>query len=114
MDRERYEWCPKAKGIIMSMLAKDSHPRAYIFLLCNEKVRPIVVRGTTRTKRDENDEKYNLHQQNGIKRYLSKQQGLIRQTQFQRLTTMEQSKRYLSKQQGLTRQTPLQGMITVL
>ena len=61
MDHERYKWCPKEEGgIIMIMLAKDSHPRAYIFSLCNEKVRAIVVRGTTRTKREISDEKYNL------------------------------------------------------
>ena len=45
MNSERYEWCPKAEeGIIRSMLAKDSHPHAYVFSLCNEKVRAIVVR----------------------------------------------------------------------
>ena len=67
MDRERYEWCPKAEeGIIRSMLTKDSHPRAYIFPLCNEKFRAFVVLGTTRTKEKiESDEKYNLHQHNG-------------------------------------------------
>ena len=50
MDRERYEWCPKAEGkIIRIMLAKGSHPRAYVFSLCNEKVRAFVVRGTRKT-----------------------------------------------------------------
>ena len=43
VDRERYEWCPKVEGMIRSMLAKDSHPRGYVFSLCNEKIRAIVV-----------------------------------------------------------------------
>ena len=50
MVHERYAWNPKADGIIRNMLAKDSHPRAYVFLSCNEKVIAFVVRGTTRTK----------------------------------------------------------------
>ena len=49
------------------MFAKDLHPRAYVFSLCNEKIRVIIVRGTTRTKREISEEKYNLYQQNGIK-----------------------------------------------
>lgn len=66
MDRERYGWFPKAEdGIIRSMLAKDSHPYAYVFLLCNEKVRAIIVRGTTKIEKEiEGDGKYNLYQQN--------------------------------------------------
>ena len=53
MDHERYEWCPKAEGgIIRSMLAKDSHPRAYVFSLCNEKIRAIVVRNYENRERD--------------------------------------------------------------
>ena len=44
MISERYEPCPKAKeGIIRSMLTKDSHPRAYVFSSCNQKIRAIVV-----------------------------------------------------------------------
>jgi hypothetical protein len=47
MNCERYGWCPKAEGIIRSMLAKDSHPHAYVFSLCNEKIRAIVVEPIT-------------------------------------------------------------------
>ena len=67
MNCERYGWCPKAEGIIRSMLAKDSHPHAYVFSLGNEKVREIVVRRTTEIKKEiESDERYNSYQQNGV------------------------------------------------
>ena len=41
---------PMVGVIIINVFAKDLHPRAYVFSLCNEKVRASVVRGTTRTK----------------------------------------------------------------
>ena len=63
MDLERYDWYPEEEGgIIRIMLSKDLHPRAYIFSLCNEKVRVIVVRGTTRTTGYISDEKCNMYQ----------------------------------------------------
>lgn len=40
MVHERYGWCPKAEEII-SMLAKDSNPYAYVFSSYNEKVRAL-------------------------------------------------------------------------
>ena len=49
------------------MLAKDSHPRAYVFSLYNEKIIAIIVCITTRIKREKSDEKYNFYQHNGIK-----------------------------------------------
>ena len=49
------------------MLAKDSYPRAYVFSSCNEKIKAIVVRGTTIIERDKGDEKYNMYQHSGIK-----------------------------------------------
>lgn len=57
---------PKGGIIIRIVLAKGSKPHAYVFSSCNEKVRALVVRGTTRTKEEiKSDEKYNLHQHNG-------------------------------------------------
>ena len=49
MDYDRYGWCSKAEEVtsivkgesIIRMLSKGLNPYAYVFSLCNEKVRAL-------------------------------------------------------------------------
>lgn len=57
MDHEIYEWFPKAERRIINKYARgDLHPRVYVFSLCNQKVRAIIVQPTmTETKGNDID-----------------------------------------------------------